>query len=71
VAGHRHHLSGTLTSSKCIIRNERNIRKHRLKRHRVQTKDRDDRRTWKSVGFRPFGKDIMVMDRAMADTTRR
>ena len=25
------------------------------------------RRTWKSVGFRPFGKDIMVMDPAMAD----
>ncbi len=24
------------------------------------------RRTWKSVGFRPFGKDIMVMDPAMA-----
>jgi hypothetical protein len=23
------------------------------------------RRTWKSVGFRPFGKDIMVMDPAM------
>jgi hypothetical protein len=25
------------------------------------------RRTWKSIGFRPFGKDIMVMDPAMAD----
>jgi GNAT superfamily N-acetyltransferase len=24
------------------------------------------RRTWKSVGFRPFGKDIMIMDPAMA-----
>ena len=23
------------------------------------------RRTWKSVGFRPFGKDIMIMDPAM------
>jgi hypothetical protein len=23
------------------------------------------RRTWKSVGFRPFGKDIMVVDPAM------
>jgi hypothetical protein len=23
------------------------------------------RRTWKSVGFRPFGKDIIVMDPAM------
>jgi hypothetical protein len=23
------------------------------------------RRTWKSVGFRPFGKDIMVMDPAI------
>ena len=25
------------------------------------------RRTWKSVGFRLFGKDIMIMDPAMAD----
>lgn len=33
----------------------------------MQAKDLDDRRTWKSAGFRSFGKDIMITDPAMAD----